>query len=129
MKVTQANKAVVAARKALALQAATGNDPRKDPEVNRKRAVAISEGHRRNREWKHEHGTKPRNEAWFRREVLPKLDAFSLKEIAEATALSLAACSRIRAGSKIPHPRHWAALQGSSREAECGDEAAPIGDV
>lgn len=52
MKAAQASKAVVAARKALAAQAAAGKDPRKDPEVNRRRAAAISERHRRNREWK-----------------------------------------------------------------------------
>ena len=72
MKVAQAGKAVAAARKALAPQAAEGNDPRRDPEVNRKRAVAISEGHRRNREWKRERGSQKRDETWFRREVLPK---------------------------------------------------------
>jgi hypothetical protein len=42
---------------------------------------------------------------------VPKLDAFSLKEIAKATGLSLAACSRVRAGAKAPHPRHWSALE------------------
>jgi hypothetical protein len=52
-----------------------------------------------------------RDEAWFRREVVPKLDAFSLKEIGKATGLSLAACSRIRAGVKVPHPRHWETLR------------------
>jgi hypothetical protein len=36
--------------------------------------------------------------------------AFSLKEIGKATGLSLAACSRIREGAKVPHPRHWDAL-------------------
>jgi hypothetical protein len=41
---------------------------------------------------------------------VPKLDAFSLKEMADATGLSLAACSRIRASAKVPHPRHWDAL-------------------
>ena len=41
---------------------------------------------------------------------MPKLDAFSLSEIAKATGLSLAACSRIRAGARVPHPRHWEAL-------------------
>lgn len=46
----------------------------------------------------------------FKREVAPKLDAFWLKEIAAATGLSLAACSRIRSGSKVPHPRHWGGL-------------------
>jgi hypothetical protein len=67
MKVAQANKAVVAARKALALQAPAGNDPRRDPEVNRRRGEAISEGHRRNREWKREHGKEEKHdEAWFR---------------------------------------------------------------
>jgi hypothetical protein len=51
-----------------------------------------------------------RDEGWFKREIAPNLDAFSLKEIAEATGLSLAACSRFPAGSQMPHPRHWEAL-------------------
>src|SRR5580692_813672 len=116
MKVAQASKAVVAARKALALQTAAGNDPRRDPEVNRKRAAAISEGHRRNREWRREHGEEKRDEVWFRREIVPRLDGFPLKEIAEATGLSLAACSRIRSGLRVPHPRHWAALLALSEQ-------------
>ena len=70
---------------------------------------AISEGHRRNRRWAREHPGQ-RDEAWFKREIAPKLDAFSLKEIGKATGLSLAACSRIRAGARVPHPRHWASL-------------------
>jgi len=56
-------------------------------------------------------GFAERVEAWFGREIAPKLDAFSLKEIAAATGLSLAACSRIRAGVRLPHPRHWDALR------------------
>ncbi|MGA8534103.1 MAG: hypothetical protein WB615_08345 [Candidatus Tumulicola sp.] len=42
---------------------------------------------------------------------MPKLDAFMLAQIAKATGLSLAACSRIRAGARVPHPRHWEALR------------------
>jgi len=117
MKVAQANKAVVAARKALARQAAAGNDPRRDPDVNRKRAVAISEGHRRNREWSRENVEQPRDEVWFRREVLPKLDVYPLNAIAEVTGLSLAACSRIRSGSRLPHRRHWSSLEGLARRS------------
>ncbi len=45
------------------------------------------------------------------REIVPKLDAFSLREIAAVTGLSLTACSRIRGGAQVPHPRHWDALQ------------------
>ncbi|MGA8474042.1 MAG: CRISPR-associated endonuclease Cas1 [Candidatus Cybelea sp.] len=102
-------RAIAAARKALAVQAAAGNDPRRNAAVNRVRGEAISEGHRRNRSWAREHPSQ-RDEAWYKREIAPKLDAFSLKEIADATGLSLAACSRIRAGSRAPHPRHWDAL-------------------
>jgi len=65
---------------------------------------------RRNRSWTSEHPGQ-RDEAWFKREIAPKLDAFSLKEIAKATGLSLAASSRIRAGARVPHPRHWEALR------------------
>lgn len=80
------------------------------PSVNKVRSDAISEGHRRNRSWAREHPVR-REEAWFRREVAPKLDAFTLAEIAAITGLSLAACSRIRAGARIPYPRHWAAFE------------------
>ena len=102
-------RAIAAARKALAAQTAAGNDPRRDAVVNQVRGEAISEGHRRNRSWAREH-PEQRDEAWFKREIETKLDAFTLAEIAAATGLSLAACSRIRAGVKIPHPRHWDTL-------------------
>jgi hypothetical protein len=99
-----------AARKVLAAQTAAGNDPRRSAVVNRARGEAISDAHGRNRRWAREHPGQ-RDETWFKRELSPKLDAFTLKEIAEATGLSLAACSRIRAGAKVPHPRHWEALR------------------
>ncbi len=102
-------RAIEAARKALAAQTAAGNDPRRSAAVNQARARRSAEGHRRNRSWAREHPGQ-RDEAWFKREIAPKLDAFSLKEIGKATGLSLAACSRIRAGAKVPHPRHWDAL-------------------
>jgi hypothetical protein len=99
-------RAIEAARKALAAQSAAGNDPRSNAAMNRARGEAVSEGHRRNRIWAREHPGQ-RDEAWFKREIAPKLDAFTLRQIAKATGLSLAACSRIRAGKKVPHPRHW----------------------
>jgi CRISP-associated protein Cas1 len=102
-------RAIEAARKALAAQAAAGNDPRRSAAVYRKRSAAISEGHRRNRTWAREHPGQ-RDEALFKREIAPKLDAFTLAEIAAATGLSLAACSRVRAGARVPHPRHWKTL-------------------
>ena len=67
-------RAIETARKALAAQTAAGNDPRRSAEVNRARGEAISEAHRRNRSWAREHPGQ-RDEAWFKREVAPKLDA------------------------------------------------------
>ena len=102
-------RAIENARKVLAEQTAAGKDPRRSREVNRVRSEAIAESHRRNRRFTREHPGQ-RDEAWFRREIAPRLDAFSLMEIGDATGLSLAACSRIRAGVRVPHPRHWPAL-------------------
>ena len=65
-------RAIEAARKVLAAQTAAGHDPRRSAVVNRARGEAISDA------------------AWFKREIVPKLDAFSLKEIGRATGLSLA---------------------------------------
>ncbi|MGB8907343.1 MAG: hypothetical protein WCC84_01205, partial [Candidatus Cybelea sp.] len=66
--------------------------------------------HGRNRRWEHEHPGQ-RDDAWFKREIAPKLDAFTLAEIAAVTGLSPAACSGICAGAKVPHPRHREALR------------------
>ena len=107
-------RAIENARKVLAAQTAAGNDPRSGREVNRVRSEAIADSHRRNRRWAREHPGE-RDEAWFKRELAPKLDAFSLSEIGKATGLSLAACSRIRAGARVPHPRHWEAFAGADR--------------
>ncbi len=107
-------RAIAKARDALAAQTAAGHDPRRSLGSNRARCEAIGEGHRRNRSWAREHPGQ-RDDAWFKHEIAPKLDGFSLAEIAAATGLSLAACSRIRAGARVPHPRHWQALATLAR--------------
>jgi hypothetical protein len=116
-------RAIAAARKVLAAQTEAGNDPRRSAAVKEARGEAISEGHRRNRSWTREHPGQ-RDEAWFTREIMSKLDAFSLKEIGKATGLSLAACSRIRAGAKVPHPRHWKALRSLVEKARSAGNSA-----
>jgi hypothetical protein len=104
-------RAIECARLALRLQTLAGNDPRADAETNRKRGEAIVEQRRRSREWKRENPNGGGHDrAWFLREVMPKLDALPLSAIARVTGLSLAACSRYRAGARVPNPRHWEAL-------------------
>jgi hypothetical protein len=71
---------------------------------------------RRSREWKRDNPNGAGHDrAWFLREVTPKLDDVPLSAIARATGLSLAACSRYRAGARVPHPRHWGALAAFAR--------------
>jgi len=106
---TRAERAIATARAALAKQVREGPDPRASARANALRGEANASHHRRNRQWAKEH-PETRDRAWFLREVTPKLDAFSLAEIAKTSGLSLAACSRFRAGTRIPHPRHWEAL-------------------
>lgn len=107
----RAERAIEKARTVLVAQARQGHDPRASAEACRKRGTANADQHRRNREWRREHqGNTAVDKGWFLREITPMLEAFSLMEIARVTALSLAACSRIRAGMKVPHPRHWPAF-------------------
>jgi CRISPR-associated endonuclease Cas1 len=104
-------RAIERAREALRLQTLAGNDPRADAETNRKRGEAIVEQRRRGREWKRDNPNGAGHDrAWYLREVMPKLDDVALSAIARVTGLSLAACSRYRAGARVPHPRHWEAL-------------------
>ena len=103
-------RAIAAARKALAAQAAAGKDPRASEHAGRKRGDANAEHHLRNHRWAREHHGAARDRAWFERDIALKLGAFPLSAIARATGLSLAACSRMRSGSQIPHPRHWDSL-------------------
>jgi hypothetical protein len=65
-------RVIEAARKALALQAAEGNDPRASDRAGHKRGEANAEQHRRNREWMRGQTTADRDEAWFLLEVVPR---------------------------------------------------------
>jgi CRISPR-associated endonuclease Cas1 len=47
----------------------------------------------------------------FVRLVLPRIAGVSPRELAETTGLSRGYCAAIRDGKRVPHRRHWAALQ------------------
>lgn len=117
-------RAIAKARKALALQATHGHDPRTTPSANAARGRANAEHHRLNREWARSNDA--RDYAWFLREIAPKLDGYSLAVISQATGLSLAACSRFRAGTRVPHPRHWAAFETLSKRDDEADDPATV---
>jgi len=60
--------------------------------------------------WEAEHAGEVHDTAWFEREVLTGMQGISLTEIAKATGMSTSSASKVRAGRRVPHPRHWEAL-------------------
>jgi len=62
------------------------------------------------REWEAEHEGEFLDPAWFSQVVVPALAGVTLPTISKATGLSTTAASKIRAGQRIPHRRHWAKL-------------------
>ena len=58
---------------------------------------------------------KPRPEI-FTTQILPGLQQVSINNMVEATGLTPGYCSFIRRGIKIPHPRHWKALEILSQQ-------------
>ena len=46
----------------------------------------------------------------FVEEIQPRLGRATIGELVDATGLSAHYCSLIRLGKRVPHPRHWAAL-------------------
>ena len=57
--------------------------------------------------WEREHRGDDHDPEWFKTDILPGLASVPLSRIAEATGMSVSTASKIRAGRRIPHPRHW----------------------
>ncbi len=53
----------------------------------------------------------------FTREILPKLQAVSLRVMADATGITEGYCSFVRRGLKVPHCRHWETLEKVGNDA------------
>jgi hypothetical protein len=67
----------------------------------------------------------------FVRLVLPRIAGVSPRELAVATGLSRGYCTSIRDGKRVPHRRHWAALQLAGlqhRDGRRGSQAASVAD-
>lgn len=64
---------------------------------------------RENKRWDRWNG--PTDAATFTRDILPQIQALPLKALMNTTGLTKGACSRIRAGKAVPHPRHWERLR------------------
>jgi len=62
------------------------------------------------RVWETEHGSS-HDPAVFAERIAPRLRGVPIHTLTEATGLSEHYCSLVRLGKRIPHARHWAALE------------------
>jgi CRISPR-associated endonuclease Cas1 len=85
---------------------AKGLDERSSPQSRAKRKAATSRQNAIVRAWKANH-PEPRSRQAFRDEIWPNLQGISLSTLVATSGLSRSACQKIRAGTLVPHPRHW----------------------
>jgi hypothetical protein len=62
------------------------------------------------RKWYSEDLPKWLDEDYYRREILPRLSALTVKSIRTAIDVSHPYATLIKRGDRIPHPRHWMPL-------------------
>jgi hypothetical protein len=110
----RAEKLVKAARTVLAEMRASPDDPAKSPEARAKKVAAAQRHERAKENWERTHG-KGFDEQRYEREILPRLHAMTVPQLASATGLSKYYCWQVRQGGKRLHPRHWLAVTASSR--------------
>lgn len=81
--------------------------------TNRDHQIAVAE-------WNRSHS--PPDRKAFEQEILPALKNVKIEAMVAATGLSAGYCSFIRRGTKVPHPRHWLALEHLIQESVPSDD-------
>lgn len=84
-------------------------DPRRAPAAGIKRRRAMSNVVAANQEWEASAGAMP-DFGHYRDAIAPALHGLPLRALMGATGLTKGACSKIRRGTVVPHPRHWEGL-------------------
>jgi hypothetical protein len=87
----------------------SGQDPAHGNDAAIRRGESVSANNRASQKWNR--NNERLEPATFTNDILPLLQEVPLSEMAEATGLSKGYCSFIKRGTKIPHERHWAALE------------------
>ena len=88
----------------------TGTRPTHTADATAKRKEANSARRAEQAAWETEHAGEVYDPAMFSEVVAPGLATITLPAIAKATGMSTSAAAKVRAGRRVPHPRHWAAL-------------------
>jgi CRISPR-associated endonuclease Cas1 len=88
----------------------TGTSATHNPEARERRQRANAKRRAEQAVWDAKHDGEEHDPEWFRSQVLPGLITVTLVAIAHATGMSTSSASKVRAGRRIPHPRHWPTL-------------------
>jgi hypothetical protein len=91
-------------------EACIESGPGQAPEIRGRRGAAIAARRRAIAEWEQAHPGTVHDPELFRRDILPRLTSVKLSEIVEATGMSKAFASQVRAGKFTPHVSTWVAL-------------------
>jgi len=81
-----------------------------NPTAEARRAATHMKQVEAQRKWKPEDLPQWLDEEFYRREIVPRLSALTVKSIRTAIDVSHPYATLIKRGDRIPHPRHWDAL-------------------
>lgn len=90
----------------VAMLSMEADDPRRSLDAGAKRRESMRRVRQSDLAWR---GATP-DPSTFRKTILPRIQGVPLVELMAATGLTHSACSRMRNGKSVPHPRHWDAL-------------------
>ena len=93
-----------------------GVDPAHGGEAASRRGQSVSVNNRASNEWNRNNDRLDPDA--FTARILPLLQDIPLSAMAEATGLLKGYCSFIKRGTKIPHERHWPALEHLSTSTD-----------
>lgn len=85
-----------------------GRDPAHGGVAAKERKDSLTRNRAQIQEW--ERANARRDPKEFRRDILPRLQRVTLREMMRATGLCSGYCAMIRRGKYVPHPRHWKTL-------------------
>jgi len=89
------------------------------PKAEALRAATMRRQEAAKREWKPSDLPGWLNEMAYREQIQPKLATFVVSAIASALGISKPYATNIRAGKRVPHPRHWQKLAWLVRGSSC----------
>ncbi len=88
----------------------TGARPTHTKEATERRSQTNAARRAEQAAWDAAHAGEEHDAQWFTDVVVPGLAEVTLPTIAKATGMSTSAASKVRAGRRVPHPRHWEVL-------------------